>query len=138
MTVAAFTTRVQWTDVDQTVQEVGLALEDISDFSSEGPLRDGRLKPDVAAPGAMIVSCLSADSQPARGNIINDDFRVNAGTSMATPFITGLVALLLQRDGALDPTGVKTLLRANSAIPNQPAGTHDAKWGFGLVTAGGL
>ena len=43
-----------------------------------------------------------------------------------------------ERDHALDPTGVKTLLAANSAIPGQPAGTVNAEWGFGLIDAANL
>jgi hypothetical protein len=54
---------------------------------------------------------------------------------MATPFISGLVALLLERDPTLDPAGVKALLRAHSSIPNRPGGTFDPKWGFGLIDA---
>lgn len=135
VTVASYTTKVDWTDIQGTPRPVGFALDDISDFSSPGPLRNGVLKPDVAAPGAMIASCLSADSHPPRAYVVNTHYRVSAGTSLATPFITGIVALLLERDGTLDPDGVKALLRANSSIPGQPAGTFDPKWGFGRIDA---
>lgn len=135
ITIASYTTKDQWTDMDGNLRSVGLALDDISDFSSEGPLRNGVQKPDVAAPGAMIVSALSADSVPLRADIINMNYVVMAGTSMATPFITGIVALLLERNPTLDPHGVKALLHANSFIPGQMAGTFDTKWGFGLINA---
>ena len=138
VTAASYTTKVQWTDIDGHLQHVGLDLDDISDFSSEGPLRNGVQKPDVTAPGAMIASSLSADSLPSRAQMINTNYVVMAGTSMATPFITGVVALLLERDPALDAAGVKALLRAHSSIPGQPAGTFDPKWGFGLTDALGL
>ena len=138
ITVASYTTKVKWTDIDGNVQEVGLELDTISDFSSEGPLRNDVQKPDVAAPGAMIVSALSADSTPERSNRVDEQYLVLAGTSMATPFIAGLVALLLERDPNLDPDTVKALLRENSSIPDQPAGTFDIKWGFGLINAAGL
>ena len=138
ITVAAFTTRNKWTDSSGAARAVGLALDTISDFSSPGPLRTGARKPDVTAPGAMIVSCLSADSAPRASNIVNVQFRVNAGTSMACPYITGLVALLLQRNAALDPAGAKALLQANSAVPGAAAGSFDPKWGFGLIDASGL
>jgi subtilisin family serine protease len=135
ITVAAYTTRTKYTDIDGQVQEMGFELHTISEFSSEGPLRNAGHKPDVAAPGAMIVSTLSADASFDRSSMINSKFVVMAGTSMATPFVSGLVALLLQRDPKLDPAAVKDLLRKNSAIPGKPAGTFDEKWGYGVINA---
>ncbi len=138
ITVASYTTKVQWTDIDGALEQVGLTLDDISDFSSEGPLRNNTQKRDLTAPGAMIASCLSADSTPDRAEKINQNFRIMAGTSMATPFTAGIVALLLQRNRNLDPNGVKALLRVNSSVPGKPAGSFDPKWGFGLIDAAGL
>lgn len=138
ITVAAYTTKVQYTDIDGQVRDMGLELDTMSEFSSEGPLRNDAQKPDIAAPGAMIVSTLSANADMDRSMIINSKFVVMAGTSMATPFVTGLVALLLQRDPNLDPVAVKELLRKNSSIPDQPQGTFDSKWGFGVVNAANL
>jgi subtilisin family serine protease len=86
----------------------------------------------------MIISALSADSTPSRAEMISTRFVVMAGTSMATPYLAGIVARLLQRNRGLDPAGVKALLRPNSTVPGKPAGTFDAKWGFGLIDAAGL
>ncbi|MFN6473231.1 MAG: S8 family peptidase [Nostoc sp. SerVER01] len=135
VTVAAYTTKAKYTDIDNEIREMGLDLDTISEFSSEGPLRNDGQKPDIAAPGAMIVSTLSADANSARSSMINSKFVAMAGTSMATPFVTGLVALLLQRDSQLDPATLKDLLRKNSAIPGKPAGTFDEKWGYGVINA---
>jgi subtilisin family serine protease len=138
ITVASYTTKVQWTDIDGKSQSVGLKLDDISDFSSEGPLRDGTEKPDLAAPGAMIVSALSADSGSSPAEMVNAKFVVNAGTSMASPFVAGIVALLLQRDPSIEPDVIKELLHESSQIPGKAPGTFDNKWGFGLVNAENL
>lgn len=138
VTVASYTTKVQYTDIDGNARSVGLTLDDISDFSSEGPLRDGTQKPDLAAPGAMIVSALSADSSPSRAEMVNAKFVVKAGTSMATPFVAGIVALLLERDASLEPAVLKELLQENSLVPGQVAGTFDPKWGFGLIDTANL
>jgi subtilisin family serine protease len=133
ITVASFTTRASWTDIDGNTEQVSFSPTTISPFSSPGPLRNGLQKPDVAAPGAMIVSALSADSGPERGFIINKGFRMDAGTSMATPFITGLVALLLEQDHTLIPNQVKARINAGSKIPDQAPGTFLNQWGFGLI-----
>lgn len=138
VTVASYTTKVEWFDVMGHPHEVGLELDDISAFSSEGPRRDGVDKPDVAAPGAMIASSMSVNSGVPIDDLVDDRNTVKAGTSMASPFVAGVVALLLERDPALDPEGVKALLRAHCAIPGKPAAGFDPKWGYGLLDTGGL
>ncbi|RUR86696.1 S8 family peptidase [Chlorogloeopsis fritschii PCC 9212] len=133
ITVASYTTKVKYTDIDNNKQEIGLELDNISEFSSEGPLRNGAQKPDVAAPGAMIISALSSNANLNRSMMVNSKFVAMAGTSMATPFVTGLVALLLQKNPNLDPAKVKEMLCKNCSIPGKAAGTFDSKWGFGLI-----
>jgi subtilisin family serine protease len=135
VTVAAFTSRNQWTDSTGTSRSVGLAPNTIADFCSPGPRRDAGLKPDVAAPGAMIVSCLSSASVggTSPSQIVAPGFRVNAGTSMAAPFITGVIALRLQKKPGLTPAEAKAWLQTRSRVPGQPGGTHNAKWGYGLL-----
>jgi subtilisin family serine protease len=128
VTVASYTTKVQFTDIDGQLRQVGLELNDISSFSSPGPLRTGAQKPDVTAPGAMIVSCLSADATARRGSMINNRFVVMAGTSMATPFVSGLVALLLESNSVMTPAQVKATLQSASAIPNGSTGMFDPQW----------
>ncbi|MCM0590768.1 MAG: S8 family serine peptidase [Gloeotrichia echinulata DVL01] len=138
VTVAAYTTRAKYTDIDGQERDMGMDLDTISEFSSEGPLRNDAQKPDIAAPGAMIISTLSANAGFGRSSMINSKFVADAGTSMATPFVTGLVALLLQRDPKLDPAAVKDLLRKNSSIPGKPPGTFDNKWGYGVINTANL
>ncbi len=138
ITVAAYTSKAKYTDIDGKEREMGLEVDTISEFSSEGPLRNGAQKPDLAAPGAMIVSALSSDADLSRSMIINSKFVALAGTSMATPFVTGLVALLLQRNPKLDPESLKEILYKNSSIPGKKKGTFDNKWGFGLINAENL
>jgi len=66
--------------------------------SSHGPTPDGRLKPDIGALGTAVVST-GADVDDANNSGVDtlNSYRVKGGTSMATPAVTGTVALLLQQ-----------------------------------------
>ena len=133
VTVASYTSRNQWTDIAGAVETVGLTLDTVSEFSSPGPLRGGGLKPDVTAPGAMIASCLSSASNVDKTDIIAPGYRVMAGTSMATPVVTGLLALFLQTHPKTTPAEAKAWLKKNSTVPDSAPGAHDIKWGYGLI-----
>ena len=133
VTVASYTSRNQWTDISGAPQSVGLAPDTISEFSSPGPLRGGALKPDVAAPGAMIASCLSSASSVDKSDVIAQGYRVMAGTSMASPVVTGLLALFLETNPKATPAQAKAWLKKNSAVPDSAPGAHDIKWGYGLI-----
>lgn len=99
----------------------------IASYSSKGPTYiDLTAKPDVVAPGNLVVSLLAPGSTLAAefpGNVIpasqytTSNFASNApayfrlsGTSMATPVVTGAVALLLQREPGLSPDTIKARL----------------------------
>ena len=65
-------------------------------FSSRGPTSDGRIKPDVVAPGTYIASVRGRLAQDEGWGILNADYLYEGGTSMATPLIAGAVALVRQ------------------------------------------
>jgi hypothetical protein len=63
---------------------------DLAYFTSRGPSWDGRIKPDIVAPGYFITSANSKDTQPSGGHCSVTQM---AGTSMATPAVAGTIAL---------------------------------------------
>jgi len=73
----------------------------VSFFSSRGPTGDGRLKPDLVAPGERIQSCLP-----------DNDWGALDGTSMAAPHVSGAAAMLMGRYDELrgNPRRIKTIL----------------------------
>lgn len=158
ITAADYATRLSWTDknyvqhtaCDYTPCTNGLLQTgNIAAHSSVGPTIDGRQKPDIAAPGVLIISSLSGDATLCKGNASDDascidpmfitpDGRnyVATGTSMSSPHIAGVVALMLEANPTLDPSAVDAILRA-TARHDQFTGT--AAWtptfGAGKVDA---
>ena len=102
----------------------------LSWFSSAGPTRDGRQKPDVSAPGHAVVA---AKSRSVVGTT------QMSGTSMAAPCVTGLCALVLAEAKARGRSLAIADLRAavvDTARRNPPAGTvWDNRFGMGRVSA---
>jgi subtilisin family serine protease len=71
----------------------------VSYFSSKGPTGDGRLKPDLVAPGEKIISCATGIlmSDVAKGQPC--DYVETRGTSMAAPHVSGAIAAFLSVRG---------------------------------------
>lgn len=84
----------------------------VSYFSSKGPTGDGRLKPDLVAPGEKIISCAAGrkrDELKAGGN--DADYLEDSGTSMAAPHVSGAIAafLSIRREFINRPEEVKQI-----------------------------
>lgn len=107
---------------------------DIASSSSRGRTRDGRNKPEIAAPGTDIVA---AASLGGRDNGSGSEFPMRydaTGTSMSAPHVAGAIALLLEEDPALSSAQIKSLLVA-SADPVVGSSDFDVAWGFGRLNA---
>lgn len=110
----------------------------LSSFSSAGPTRDGRNKPDVSAPGAAIRSARSRDAFDTSTGVqpeilsANDNYAILSGTSMAAPHLTGTAALVWESNINLTGAQMRERLRRTS----DPVGASpNNSWGFGKVNA---
>lgn len=102
--------------------DVGEKGYSLAYFSSRGPTADGRIKPDIAAPGVNITSVAT--------NTTNSYTTMN-GTSMATPFTAGTVALMLDANPSMTPSQIKSTI-TSTAIGWGPAG-QDIDYGYGRL-----
>ncbi len=95
----------------QQVITVGACALDgaVADFSSRGPTADGRVKPDIVLPGVNITSCRAAGT--SMGAVVDAYYATASGTSMATPFATGVVALLSEAYPGLRSPEMKERLK---------------------------
>jgi subtilisin family serine protease len=109
-----------------------------SRFSSQGPTRDGREKPEISAPGEMITAALAAGSKlagwPERNNAAMQTLTIE-GTSMATPMVTGAVAVLLEHSPTLTPADALRALRDGATRDIFTGGLRwTPEYGFGKLS----
>ncbi len=149
--VAAYNSKISYVNTSgNTIVASGETYGDLCTFSSQGPSADGRTKPNIAGPGSRIVSSINSFSGVY--NTYSTDTYVSAlngntyryaaiqGTSMSSPAVTGIIALLLDAVPTLDPLQVQTILY-NTAILDTFTGAipfyGDNDWGWGKVNAYG-
>ncbi|MEM1987436.1 MAG: S8 family serine peptidase, partial [Candidatus Caldarchaeum sp.] len=106
-------------------------------YSGRGPTADGRVKPDITAPGGVVLAAGSADARRqlySPGGLV----AVSRGTSMATPHAAGVAALILQLAPNLAPKQVIEVMKDNARVDDHtgpvPA-TGSNSWGWGKLTA---
>ncbi|MET8908954.1 S8 family serine peptidase [Micromonospora sp. NPDC004551] len=98
-------------------------------FSSRGPLTDGRLKPEITAPGWQIVAARASGT--TMGTPVDDYYTSASGTSMATPHVAGAAAILAQEHPDWTPQRLKSQLVSTAkttpgtSVYDQGAGRTD-------------
>lgn len=109
-----------------TVGAINTGDYSIANFSSRGPLKDGRIKPEITAGGWAITSTTT-----------NNNYGVNYGTSMASPVVTGALSLMYERyrqlnGGANPKSSLIKAVACNTAEDLGNAGP-DYTFGFGML-----
>jgi serine protease AprX len=127
ITVGAF---AEWSgDPADSWQDDGVYL---NPFSSRGPVSDGRLKPDISAPGSRVLSAYNGSAT---------SYAIASGTSMSAPHVAGVIALMLDADSSLGISDEEFLphqkvrkILTDTAIDRGPI-DPDPEFGAGLVDA---
>lgn len=96
-------------------------------FSSRGPAKDGRVKPDVSARGVAVLSSIPTNSYGSKN-----------GTSMASPAVAGIAAILTEQwrrtfGGSPTPEQLRAVIIAGVEDLGNPG--PDYTFGFGFVNA---
>ena len=145
VTVGALNARQEFSNIngEKITKSGGKSSEGtIAFFSSQGPTLDGRLKPDVVAPGVNVHASANSHYETDYGDVLvtKSTFEGReypwialSGTSQATPCVAGIVALWLQANPTLSPDDVKRIIRETS----HPLGdqTPNYTYGYGLIDA---
>jgi hypothetical protein len=117
----------------------------IASFSSIGPRYDGVLKPEIAAPGVAVGSSISSYTDNSFTQVASVSFNGRtypfakfSGTSMASPMVTGIVALILEANPYLSPAQIKDIIiqtaREDSYTGIIPT-NGSPQWGWGKINA---
>lgn len=96
----------------------------INNYSSRGPTKACVMKPDIVAPGSNVMSC-NFRFMTGKPKTM---YAIKSGTSMATPVVSGAIALLLQKFPDMTPREVKIRMK-NRAVDNGMERMHQG-WGM--------
>jgi minor extracellular serine protease Vpr len=114
-------------------------------FSSKGPTLDGRLKPEISAPGESVASSVNSLTSLSYSPVatvgfdgLTYAFARASGTSMAAPAVTGIAAMLLEAAPMATAQEIKDVIMATARTDNNtgiipPQGSNS--WGTGKVNA---
>lgn len=109
-------------------------IQKISCYSSPGPTRDNRVKPEIAAPGQWYTSSVSfANGSPVWDADSSGMYTSMNGTSAATPYTAGIIALMFEKKPVLTFGQVRDLIRTNASQDGFTGIPPTSDWGGGKL-----
>ncbi|QQS33995.1 MAG: S8 family serine peptidase [Acidobacteriota bacterium] len=149
ITVGSYDFRDRWINLDGETTFYNLSIGAPSYYSNPGFRRDGLVKPDIVGPGRFAISSLSQSANPNasgcknsivaenRASTTRDGFHIAwEGTSASTPFVTGVIALMLQKNPNLDSEQVRSILKKTARSGGTVGAVPNPIWGWGMLDPG--
>ncbi len=136
ISAGAYTTKTSWLNANGTTSFYtgSPTLWAIASFSSPGPRRDGAQRPDLAAPGYGVMAGLSADESTTNIWKAEDAaHRIRKGTSAAAAHVAGGLAVLLEEQPDLRPSGARALLTQRAQSDTYTGSVPNGVWGYGKM-----
>ena len=121
-------------EVPDSDEMAAMTVGDVSGYSSPGLTRLGRLKPDFSAPGQWWTAAGSADVENKTLFETSGRYTLFNGTSAATPYSAGVMALLLEKNPTLTLAQVRALLDKHLKEDTYTGTLPNATWGRGKLT----
>jgi subtilisin family serine protease len=149
ITVGAYQSKSKYLLWSGRIQDWGIDSTNphpLCGYSSHGPTADGRIKPDITAPGSDVAGAMPRNQTDTAAVVLwpdtgtfNGRYGMGGGTSVASPIVAGIVALMLEARPALTPDSAKRLLQetAISDMATGPITAPNNLWGAGKVNAYG-
>ena len=140
--VAAWVSRSSWMASNGGNYTYNYTADGIAPFSSKGPRIDGIQKPDIAAPGSVVISVRDRDVYTSADySWIDDDgtsggaadYYVMQGTSMACPVAAGAAALVLQKFPTATPDQLYKALKNKCDVDSYTGTVPNSTWGYGKL-----
>lgn len=140
ITVGNYYNQQVYTDVNGVLRDLGNTPGAISLNSSRGPARTGLVKPDVAAPsdvtfGAGPLDVMQALLANSPDKMIDTLHMRNGGTSIASPVVAGIVALMLEKCPYATPAQVIEALTTTAFSDDFTQEVPNVSFGHGKVHA---
>ncbi len=146
ISVGAYNSKNSFTNYQDETYDFSFDVGDIAYYSSLGPTVDGRIKPDIAAPGSVVVSSVNSfDDEYNSANKYTVDnvnigehywwFAIMEGTSIASPMVTGIIALWLEAKPELTPNEIKFYMPNNTWTDYYTGTVPNNTWGYGKINA---
>jgi minor extracellular serine protease Vpr len=110
-----------------------ITIGGLSSYTCPGYTRTGTIKPDITAPGQYHIA--AAPTQPIPSLLLHASgkYRPFNGTSAATPYVAGVIALMMQKKPAITAGEIRRLLQAGGTSDRFTGSIPNPRWGYGKL-----